>query len=169
MAWKGGDEVNHPTHIVAVGGLVEREDGQILLVRSFYRGWEFPGGQVEVGESLPQALIREIYEESGITVEVVDLAGIYSNVKIKANGTPTIVNIDFRCRYVSGELRGSDETAEAAFFPPERARELVQYGPYPGRLAHLLDDRDSIACEAYEGVPPQYVERYQFARGSAPR
>lgn len=159
----------HPMHIVAVGGLVEREDGQALLVRSFYRGWEFPGGQVEVGESLPQALKREIYEESGIVAEVVDLAGIYSNVGIKANGTPTIVNIDFRCRYVSGELRGSDETAEAGFFPPEKAREMVRFGPYPGRLAHLLDDRGSIACEAYEGKPIRYLERYLLPRNGGGR
>ena len=42
----------HPMHIVAVGGLVEREDGQVLLVRSFYRGWEFPGGQAYEGKPI---------------------------------------------------------------------------------------------------------------------
>nr|WP_083486512.1 NUDIX hydrolase [Alicyclobacillus ferrooxydans] len=49
-----------PTHIVAVGGIVEDGEGNVLLVKTRDGGWVFPGGQVEVGENLMDALCREI-------------------------------------------------------------------------------------------------------------
>lgn len=59
-----------PTHIVAVGGIVENEQGDILLVKTHHGWWVFPGGQVEAGENLIDALSREIKEESGIDTVV---------------------------------------------------------------------------------------------------
>lgn len=41
-----------PTHIVAAGALVTNERDEVLLVKNPYRGWEFPGGQIENGEDL---------------------------------------------------------------------------------------------------------------------
>ena len=41
-----------PTHIVAAAGVVENENGEILLVRTYNGGWVFPGGQVEEGENV---------------------------------------------------------------------------------------------------------------------
>jgi 8-oxo-dGTP pyrophosphatase MutT (NUDIX family) len=70
-----------PTHIVAVFGLIRDASRRVLVVRSPKRGWEMPGGQVEEGESLVQALQREIGEEAGVTVTVGKLVGVYSNVK----------------------------------------------------------------------------------------
>ncbi|MBD8498573.1 NUDIX domain-containing protein [Paenibacillus arenosi] len=67
--------MNMPTHIVAVGGIVKNEEGQVLLVRTQHGGWVFPGGQVENGENLMVALSREIKEESGIDIEV--LSGLF--------------------------------------------------------------------------------------------
>ncbi|MCY3721243.1 MAG: NUDIX hydrolase [Candidatus Poribacteria bacterium] len=60
----------HPQHIVAVSGLISHPDGKILLIRGPRRGWEFPGGQVEEGENLIEALQREIQEESGVTASI---------------------------------------------------------------------------------------------------
>jgi len=65
-----------PTHIVAVGGLISNNEGNILLVKSPRRGWKFPGGQVEVGEDLMTALKREVEEESGFIVDVKQLGTI---------------------------------------------------------------------------------------------
>ncbi|WP_143807922.1 NUDIX hydrolase, partial [Oenococcus oeni] len=70
-----------PTHIVAVGAVVLNEDQEILLVKTFFRGWEIPGGQVENGENLIDALKREVREESGIEIRVDKLIGVYSNIK----------------------------------------------------------------------------------------
>jgi 8-oxo-dGTP diphosphatase len=54
--------------------------GRLLLVRRIDDGnWELPGGHIEVGESAVEALAREVAEESGITVEVTGIAGVYSD------------------------------------------------------------------------------------------
>lgn len=59
-----------PQHIVAVAALVRNAQDQILLVHSPRGDWEFPGGQVEEGETLTQALQREILEETGVSASV---------------------------------------------------------------------------------------------------
>ena len=68
-----------PTHIVACGGIVENEKGEVLLVKHINGYWSFPGGQVEIGENLMEALQREIWEEAGAKAEVVKLLGVSSN------------------------------------------------------------------------------------------
>ncbi len=81
---------NHPMHVVAAGGLVTNAQGQILLIKDSRHGdWEFPGGQVEEGETLPHALEREIFEETGIRAKVKTLVSIHSNI-----GKPYIVMMD---------------------------------------------------------------------------
>ena len=54
----GKSERLMPTHIVAAAGIVVNSSGEILLVKNNRRGWEFPGGQVEVGENLIDAVKR---------------------------------------------------------------------------------------------------------------
>ena len=64
-------------HIVAAGGLVTNSQGQVLLLKSPRDGdWEFPGGQVEEGETIPYALEREVLEETGLIIKVKSLVGI---------------------------------------------------------------------------------------------
>ena len=60
----------HPKHIVAVSGLISHPSGKVLLIRGPRRGWEFPGGQVEEGENLIEALQREVQEETGVTASI---------------------------------------------------------------------------------------------------
>ena len=54
-----------PTHIVAVAGVVLNEKDEVLMVKTHNAGWVFPGGQVEVGENLTDAVKREILEDFG--------------------------------------------------------------------------------------------------------
>jgi ADP-ribose pyrophosphatase YjhB (NUDIX family) len=59
---------------------VRNAAGEILLVRRLDDGnWELPGGRIEVGESAVRAVLREVAEESGISIEVVGFAGVYSD------------------------------------------------------------------------------------------
>ena len=67
-----------PTHIVAAAGYVEDLNGNMLFVKTHDRGWDATGGQIEVGESVEDGVLREIFEESGITATVRCLVGIYS-------------------------------------------------------------------------------------------
>ena len=54
--------------------------GQVLLVRRIDDGnWELPGGRIEVGETARQAVVREVAEESGISIELTALSGVYSD------------------------------------------------------------------------------------------
>ena len=59
-----------PTHIVGTAGYVEDNNGNMLLVKLQHRGWDATGGQVELGENLEEAVLREIFEESGIRASV---------------------------------------------------------------------------------------------------
>ena len=125
---------NDPTHIVAAGGFVTNPQGQILLLKSpRYGDWEFPGGQVEESETIPHALEREVFEETGITVRVKSLVGIYSNTH-----KPSIVNLDFICEYVSGEPRPSVESTEVEWVDRDAALSRVKREAIYKRLMNML-------------------------------
>lgn len=130
--------MNH-NHLVSVAGLVTNEEGKILLVKSPWRGWEYPGGLIEPGETFQQALHREIREESGVEVEITGFVGICKNVE------KDIVNIDFTCRYVSGTLTTSEESTEVIWATPEQAMELITFPLTKKRLANMLSgNQDAV-------------------------
>ena len=93
-----------PTHFVSVAALVTNEKGEILLVNSPWRGWEYPGGVIESGETFQEALKREVREEAGVEIEITGFVGICKNVG------KDIVNIDFTAQYIGGELTPSEES-----------------------------------------------------------
>lgn len=141
-----------PTHIVAAAGIVTNERDEILLVKTYDAGWVFPGGQVEVGENLIDAVKREILEESGIEVEVGEVFCIASNTAKYPgyNGVkevPTKVNMDFICRAVGGRVRPSEENSETGWFPKSEILSMITapaiierfkaYLEYDGRPAYL--------------------------------
>lgn len=120
-----------PTHIVAVDGIIENDNNEILLVKNRTHGtYTVPGGQVEVGENLIDALKREIMEESGVEVEVGKLICVSSNTCTYQgyNGygiIPTKVMFGFICKYISGELQISDETSETIWVKKENILNLI--------------------------------------------
>jgi mutator protein MutT len=105
------------TPLVAVGAVVVNE-GRVLLVR---RGreplkghWSLPGGLLEVGEALADGLVREVREETGLTVEPVELIELLD--RIHRDGERVryhYVIADYLCRVVSGELAAASD-ADAA-------------------------------------------------------
>ena len=121
-----------PTHKVSVAALVTNDDGKILLVNSPWRGWEYPGGLIEPGETFQEALHREIREEAGVEVEITGFVGICKNVE------KDIVNIDFTCRYLSGELTTSEESTEVIWATPEEAFRMITFSLTKKRLEQML-------------------------------
>ena len=138
-------ETKHlPAHLISASGLICK-DGKILLFRSEHRGWEFPGGFIEQGESILEGVKREILEETGISAEPVRLIGIYQNISMKEGygpleGTflPPVVIFSFLCAYVSGEAMLKEDCLEIGWFSPEEATEKVQNPTYRRRLLDML-------------------------------
>ncbi|MBM7565501.1 ADP-ribose pyrophosphatase YjhB (NUDIX family) [Paenibacillus sacheonensis] len=111
--------MNPPKHIVSAAAFVINDKSEFLLVKGPRRGWEMPGGQVEVGESLSQAAVRETKEESGIDIEIIKFCGIFQNIG------NSIVNTLFLARPKGGELITTSESLDSGFFPVQEALSMV--------------------------------------------
>jgi 8-oxo-dGTP diphosphatase len=147
-----------PTHIVAVGGIVEDEQGNILLVKTHHGGWVFPGGQVEVGENLIDALTREIKEESGIDVHISNLIGVYSNTGIHKwydgiTDVPTKLMLDYVCKPIGGELATSLETTEVKWIKKEKVLDFISAPAIRTRYKAYLDFDSKINYMEYVTRP----------------
>ena len=125
-------------HLVSVATLVTNDDGMILLVNSPWRGWEYPGGLIEPGETFQEALHREVREEAGVEIEVLGFVGVCKNIE------RDVVNIDFVARYVSGELTPSDESTEVIWAAPDEALDLVTFPLTKKRLRNMLSGAADI-------------------------
>jgi 8-oxo-dGTP diphosphatase len=99
--------------MMGVGAVVVRE-GRVLLVR---RGneplkgqWSLPGGGLELGESLEAGLIREVREETGLTVEIVELVELLDRIHRDAGRVRYhYVIADYLCRVTGGELQAASD------------------------------------------------------------
>jgi ADP-ribose pyrophosphatase YjhB (NUDIX family) len=91
--------------------------GKVALVRRGMRPrkgtWVFPGGYVDAGESLEDAARREVLEETGLTVQLGRLIGVYSRTDEEN------VLIVYAGQVVGGQLTAGDEEQEAAWFDPD--------------------------------------------------
>jgi len=106
--------------IVAVGALVLDGD-RVLLVR---RGreplkgqWSLPGGAVELGETLEQAVCREVLEETGLRVEAMGILEVLDRITYEGDGRLKYhyVLIDYRCRVTGGSLCPASDAEQAAW------------------------------------------------------
>ena len=119
-----------PTHIIAAAGVVTNSKDEVLMVKTHNSGWVFPGGQVEVGENVIDAVKREIMEEAGIEVEVGEVFCIASNTcKYPGwNGVkeiPTKIMLDFICKETGGTPRPSEENSETMYVAKEKVLDMI--------------------------------------------
>ncbi len=103
-----------PKHVIAAAAYITNDQGQVLLVQTNHRQdtWELPGGQVEEGETLEEAVVREVEEESGIEIRVRGVSGVYQNTE------SGVVIVVFAGEMTGGRLRTSDETQDVKFVEP---------------------------------------------------
>jgi ADP-ribose pyrophosphatase YjhB (NUDIX family) len=99
-----------------------RQGNQILLVRQAYgeRYWSLPGGKMEPGESIEEAAIREVAEETGLEVRITRVVGLYS--KPAEDG----LAVTFEGEAISGTLQAANEITECGYFPAHQLPEPVR-------------------------------------------
>ena len=122
----------HPLRLAAVGAVFDPA-GRILLTKRADNGlWCLPGGGLDSGESLAETCLREIREETGLSVEIVRLVGLYSNphtiVVYKDGNSWQVVRAFFLCRLISGELTLDAENTAIDWFEtkPETLPPLIE-------------------------------------------
>lgn len=110
--------VHYVNPVPAVGILIEMDGGLVLIRRNNppHQGrWTLPSGFIEADESAEEAAAREAEEETGLKVDIIELAGVNSFPE----GPPMSgIMIFFRARPVGGELKGGDDASEAKVFQP---------------------------------------------------
>ena len=118
-----------PTPELAVSAAVFR-GGEILVVRrtgSPAKGlWTLPGGRVEVGETLVEAVRREVAEETSLVIDVVGLAGYREIILPSAVGDRGrhFVILPFAARWMSGEVALNEELGEARWLQIDAVKDL---------------------------------------------
>ena len=128
MAARGTDEANP---VPAVAAFI-RERDRVLLIR---RGrppaqgeWALPGGRVHAGETMAEALRRELLEETGLLVEICGPPMfVFDSIHRDAAGRLMFhyVIIDFPARVVGGSLRAGDDATQAAWFTARELEHIV--------------------------------------------
>ena len=107
-----------------VGAVVIHDDAILLVKRGREPGrglWAVPGGKVEWGETLAEAVQREVREETGIVTDVGNVVWIGESI----GPSHHFVLIDFSATYVSGTPMAGDDAAECAWVPLSEERELA--------------------------------------------
>ncbi len=115
--------------IVGAGALILR-DGKLLLVkRGAHPGfgkWSVPGGLVELGERVQDAMVREVKEEVGFDVEAVKLNDVADTITLDSNRRVQyhFVVVNFIVRIVGGELKTATDILEARWVPVEEVEKV---------------------------------------------
>ena len=110
----------------AVSAVIFDRRGRLLLQQRSDGGqWGLPGGSVEIGESVREAVVREVLEETGLTVAARRLVGVYSAPALQLVRYPDgnvwhYVSMCFECTVRSGTLQICDETLALEYFPLRR-------------------------------------------------
>ena len=116
---------------LSLGAAAAILDGDRLLLtrRSDNGEWCLPGGGIDPGERPSETAVREVLEETGLTVRITDLLGVYSSpdvVVIYPDGNRVqIVGILFRAEVCEGTAGLSDEVTEVGWFTAEEAAKLT--------------------------------------------
>ncbi len=148
-----------PKQIVAVCAYITNEAGHVLLVRNHHRSdtMEMPGGQVEEGESLEEAIHREIMEETGVQVRLMGVTGIYQNM------TSGVICVVFRGEYVSGNPRIAEGETAVVEFKQLTKENIDQFITRPQFISRTLDAmaENYIPYEIFRARPHELLGRLE--------
>jgi ADP-ribose pyrophosphatase YjhB (NUDIX family) len=107
-------------HSVSVAGIIINDEDEVLLIqRRDNQRWEPPGGILELEESVTNGLRREIHEETGATVHIGPLTGVYKNMPAK------IIALVFACSLASEPSDSSGEATRITWHPLSNVEQLM--------------------------------------------
>jgi 8-oxo-dGTP diphosphatase len=142
-ALEGGRTRGRPP-LLTVDAVVERE-GKILLIKRgnppFKESWALPGGFVEYGERVEDAVVRELLEETGLRIMLKGLLGVYSEPGRDPRGH--VVSICYIAEG-EGEVREGSDAAEARFFKPEE----IDFDNLAFDHKKIIEDYRRLKCSA---------------------
>ncbi|MFJ4636293.1 NUDIX hydrolase [Streptomyces hygroscopicus] len=132
---------------MSVAGVIVDDAGRALLIKRRDNGkWEPPGGVLEREETIPDALQREVLEETGIKIALpATLTGVYKNM------TGLIVSMVFRCEAIDGTPTTGAETRALRWATRDEVTELADEA-YAIRVMDALDNTSPPAVRAHDGV-----------------
>jgi 8-oxo-dGTP pyrophosphatase MutT (NUDIX family) len=135
-------------HLVVAQAIVHGDEGVLLAVRGDLRGWELPGGQVEEGETAEAAVCREVWEETGLIVEVDVHVGDYERHGFRPHTAKL-----YRCHQTGGALQTNWETLDLRWFPLNALPDtLFPWFRDPLRDAFAESDALPVSRRDYQGM-----------------
>ena len=120
----------YPTRPLVGAGAVVHRGGKVLLVRRKFppnQGrWSIPGGLVELGETVKEAAIREIREETGLSVKVESLIDVQTDLHLDRKGTIEYhyILVDYLAKVAAGRVKLNPESSDFGWFSRSEARLL---------------------------------------------
>jgi 8-oxo-dGTP diphosphatase len=147
------------TPAVAVDGIVFMDGGLVMIrrAREPWKGmWALPGGFVEQGESCPEAVRREVYEETGLRTRVKGLFGVYSDPQ--RDPRAHIITIAYILKPARGRLRGGDDAMTADVWSVSRLPRRIAPGHRPivqDLLQWLRREGGQLCCKGTPLVAPR--------------
>ncbi len=132
--------------VVAVAAAVRNEAGELLLIeRSDNHLWALPGGAQDIGETVTEACVREVKEETGLDVEITGLSGIYSDpnhvIAYDDGEVRQEFSICFHAKPIGGTIRTSSESRTVHWVSPEKLDSLNIHPSMLLRIEHALSGR----------------------------
>ncbi|MEV7008904.1 NUDIX domain-containing protein [Streptosporangium sp. NPDC051022] len=130
--------------VPSVNVIVTNDASDILMIRRTDNdNWAVPGGAIDLGESIPQAAIRETYEETGIQCEITGISGTYSDprhvILYTGNGEARQeFSLVLTASYQSGQPTPGDESREVRWVPSGEVKKLIMDRSMRLRITHYL-------------------------------
>jgi 8-oxo-dGTP pyrophosphatase MutT (NUDIX family) len=134
---------------VAVSAFIQDDDGRILMIRRTDNDlYSIPGGQLELGETLAEAAVREVREETGIECEITGVIGLYSDPKhVIAYDDGEVrqeFSICFRATAIGGKPKPSNESKEVLWVHFGELHKLNIHSSIRLRIKHASENADRV-------------------------